>query len=199
MGEPNNRLPIYGNASFGPANRHAANDVPGGWGNCTRTQCQERKHRASVPPFPHPRTNVRHAMLRPRYQHLTTNAAATACGGRAMRCAADVARHGQRVRPRPGPVVRSCFSDAARDRSTDYIQINIYQRPRERGPIYAQRKHCRAAAPRGPGRGKWWQCGAGARKVDAGRAIGAAVGPDRSGRGAGCPVAGRDAARVRKS
>lgn len=39
----------------------------------------------------------------------------------------------------------------------------------------------------------------GARKADAVRAIGAAVGPDRSGRGAGCPVAGRYGARVRKS
>ena len=29
--------------------------MPGGWGNCTRTQCQERKQRASVPPFPNPR------------------------------------------------------------------------------------------------------------------------------------------------
>lgn len=57
----------------------------------------------------------------------------------------------------------------------------------------------RAAAPRGPGRGKWWRCGTGASKNEAVRAIGAAVGPDRSGRGAGCLVAGRDAARVRKS
>lgn len=103
------------------------------------------------------------------------------------------------MRARPGPVVRSCFPGAARDRSTDYIQINIYQRPRERGPIYAQRNGSRAAAPRGPGRGKWWRCVTGARKDDSVRAIGAAVGPDRSGRGAGCPVAGRDAARVRKS
>lgn len=131
-----------------------ANDVRGGWGNCTprpmpgtQTTCQ----RSAVPA---PARNARHAMLRPRYPHLTTNAAATACGGRAMRCAPDHARHGQRVRARPGPQVRPQKKPLLPATVGHYKQV-IYPCPRKRGPIYAQRKVSRGAATAGTGRGNW--------------------------------------------
>ena len=104
--------------------------VPGGWGakyptprQGTQTTCQ----RSAVPS---PARNARQFPLRPRYQHLATNAAATAWAGRGITTRDKLARHGPAVRARPAPVVRSCFPSAARDRSTDYNQINIYQRPR---------------------------------------------------------------------
>lgn len=68
-----------------------------------------------------------------------------------MRCATIAARHGQRVRARPGPEVgpEKTLLPAT---VGDYEQV-IYKRPRERGPICAQRNGSRGAATAGTGRG----------------------------------------------
>lgn len=134
-----------------PANRQRIG-FAGGLGAVYPHPIQERKHRASVPPFPHKRATARHFMLRPRYPHLTTNAAATACDGRAMLCATEMARHGQRVRARPGPQVRPQKKTLLPATAGNCEQV-IYTCPRERGPICAQRNGSRAAATAGTGRG----------------------------------------------
>lgn len=122
-----------------PANRRRIGGA-GGLGAVYPHPSQERKHRASVPPFPHPRATRANSSCTRVYQLSRRNAGATAWAGRGITPRDKLTRHGPAVRARPAPVVRSCFQSAARDRSPDYIQINIYQRPRERGPIYAQRK-----------------------------------------------------------
>lgn len=112
----------------------------------TQTPCQ----RSAVPS--HER-NALQIPLRPRSHTSTTNAAATACAGRAVNTRNDKARHGQRVRTRPGPQVRPQKKRYSPQRLA--IANKLYICPRERGPICAQRNGSRAAATAGTGRGKW--------------------------------------------
>jgi len=71
-----------------------------------------------------------------------------------MRCATEKARHGQRVRARPGPEVRPPKKTLLHATVCLCEQV-IYKCPRERGPIYAQRNGSRGAATAGTGRGIW--------------------------------------------
>ena len=111
--------------------------VSGGRGQSTRTQTEnERKHRAA---FGRSLTRARPCATT-RCTRVSIFPASTRVQphGRAVGQLHATQPH-DTARPcaaRPAPEVRSCFPDAARDRSTDYVQINIYQRPRERGPIF---------------------------------------------------------------
>ena len=112
--------------------------VPGGWGQCIRTQARNAN---TVPAF---RRSLTRAQRAPCHVAATLHTLANQRGRNRMGgpwdnsprpikhdtarpCAPDRPPwfgHVSECRPRPPP---------------DYIQINIYQRPRERGPIYAQR------------------------------------------------------------
>lgn len=132
----------------------SASAVSGGWGNCARTQCRGTQTPCQRSAVPSHERNALHNSLRPRSHTSTTNAAATACDGRAVNTRNDKARHGQRVRARPGPQVRP-QKKTLLPATVGHCEQVIYKCPRERGPICAQRNGSRAAATAGTGRGKW--------------------------------------------
>lgn len=86
-----------------------ANDVPGGWGNCTRCPSRERKHRAA---FCRSRTSARTCAISCYtrvYELFRRNAGVIAWSGRGITLRDKSACHGPAVRARPAPVVRSSF------------------------------------------------------------------------------------------
>lgn len=68
---------------MGPANRHAANDVSGGWGNYTPRPMPGTQTPCRVPAVPAPARNARQFPLHPRLKLSRRNAGVTAWAGRA--------------------------------------------------------------------------------------------------------------------
>ena len=136
----------------------------------------------AFPPFPHKRATPRHDPWRPRYPHLTNNAAAIACGGRAMRCATIAAQHGQRVRARPGPQVRPRKKRYNPQRLA--IANKLYINARASAARFAHNVTAAGQQPRkAPAAAIGWAAGWPCAWRSGVRAIGAAVGPAPSGRG----------------
>ena len=144
-----------------PANRQRIGFV-GGLGAVYPHPSQERKHRASVPPFPHKRATARHDLWRPRYPHLAKQR-----GRHRMRWPCDAMRNDfgptrpARARPTwpPGSAPKKTIHPA----TVGHCEQVIYPCPRERGPICAQRNGSRGAATAGTGRGIWMGGGSATR------------------------------------
>ena len=134
-----------------PANRQRIGIV-GGLGAVYPHPSQERKHRASVPPFPHKRAPARHNLRRPRYNHLTNQR-----GRHRMRWPCDAMRNGtgptRPARARPTWPRGSAPKKTVHPATVGNCEQVIYKCPRERGPICAQRNGSRGAATAGTGRG----------------------------------------------
>lgn len=134
-----------------PANRQRIGFV-GGLGAVYPHPIQERKHRASVPPFPHKRATPRHDLWRPRYPHLTEQR-----GRHRMRWPCDAMRNDfgptRPARARPTSTPGSPPKKTLLPATVGHCEQVIYKCPRERGPICAQRNGSRGAATAGTGRG----------------------------------------------
>ena len=156
--------------------------LSGGWGQYIRTQARNAN---TVPAFRRSLTSAqRRAMT--YGGHVThirpNNAAAIACGGRAMRCATVTARHGQRVRARPGPEVRPQKKRYSPQRLA--IANKLYINARASAARFSHNVTAAGQQPRqAPAAAIGWAAGVPCAWRAGVRAICAAVGPAPSGRG----------------
>ena len=157
--------------------------LAGGWGQYIRTQARNANTVPAFPPFPHKRATARHAMLRPRYPHLITNAAATA-----LRWPCDAMRNDNGpTRPARAPPTWPPGSAPKKKRYSPQrlaITNKLYINARASAARFAHNVTAAGQQPRqAPAAAIGWAAGVPCAWRAGVRAIGAAVGPAPSGRG----------------